>query len=1796
MTDTTYSFTAIDLNDLRDAGLNGYVSNGDTFTMPAGAEMSVVVVDNDDKLAGDKKRNERSDDNNGQEAAAIGNGGQIYVEANWKVRDEHGNTYRMVEIEQEGSNVELFSFIGDVPPAGAQLRVINSHDQRDVSYSALSADTAPAMSDFVEFDDPDMVTVDFEGLAAGTVLGTAYDGVTISALKNTANQQTVEAEHMDRDGYNIVNGSQASGGKLVKISGSEGSLATDFNGSAGTYEVKIRVQDETDGQGTIQLKVDGVVVATLDLDQDNNGGGSNNGGFSTRSFGDVEIPAGAEVEIVSFRSGGEYMRIDQLIFEGEGQATGEAMVFDTANPTGGDNDLATSDLGNVLIISEDGDSSDPDDDANGGTLVFDFDSPSEVFDLKILDTEKGGEVRLFDANGALIKTVTIPEVADGAVQQVLIQTDDVSRMEVELNGSGAVDDIQFVPGTPITPPTDDGCDDDKTDFNDLATGTIVNEQIEGVTITAQRAGDGPNSANDAMIFDTDNPTGGDNDLSYTGVGKVIIISEDGDSSDPDDNASGGVIRFDFDNPSKVTSIKVLDTEETTGTIDLFDADGGLIKSVPIPATGDNGQSDVTLDADGVALMLVNLPGSGAVDDLCFDHEPPVDPQTGSITSRAFIDSDDDSQDNNNGDEEGLVGVSVVLIDANGNEVATTTTGENGVYSFTGLPAGDYTVVFPTEVDGLKLVEANVGPDESDSDAAEDTGATTTITIGVGEAVTDVDVGYEALPPAPGAISGRFFMDADRSNTETDGDMPLVSADIILLQDGVVIAEASTDADGNYRFDGLEPGGNYVVEFQNPTDKLFVTQDFGGDDSIDSDVDATGFTGPITVVAGQETADVDAGIFDPGNASLGGTYFMDMNDNSIQDAADLPVVGGTVLLVQNGRAIKSTTTDENGNYIFENLNSGAYNVRFLNDDEQKVFVDANVGDDDTVDSDVTQVFPNGIGTTIRVLVGVNEAVTDVDAGIEDLNAASLSGRFFQDNDRTDTDTDGDTAVGNATVSLFKAGVFIAETMTDADGNYDFTGLAAGTDYTVEFDNPTDLVFVAQDVGADDAIDSDVDVNGATGAITVLVGQATTDVDAGVADPQTGSIISRAFIDSDDDSQDNNNGDEAGLVGLTVILLDDGGTEVATTTTGEDGVYSFTDLPAGDYTVVFPTDVDGFQLVEANVGPDESDSDAAEDTGATTTITVGPGEAITDVDVGYEVLPVPTGSLSGRFFNDIDLSDTETDGDTGVSGAVVTLLKNGMTVGQTTTNTDGTYRFDDLEPGDDYVVQFGNPTGNDFVAQDVGGDDAIDSDVDATGQTGMISVVSGEETANIDAGVAEEDIIDPVTASIGDFVFFDENGNGVFDGPDTAMAFVTVNLFQAGGDGLFGTDDDALIASQTTFFDGAYLFTGLAAGDYRVQFVNPAGQDLTFTTPGTAADDEVNNDSDADVLTGFTEVIQLSAGEEELDIDAGVIVEADVPDPKDDIAVVCAKETFVLDVLENDTEFSGGGLTVTQLNGIDVFVGEPLDIDGVIFTLEDDGTFTVDATASFVALDIGEEQDVSYTYTVQNQQGGSAVADISITYKGVAETLGEVAVSLPQGTIQFQVVDESGPGGSPDEAFTMKLTTGDDRLDTVYTEAYGLQFNDAVLSGNADELIELAPGLTGNLHVAGVGDLPDGELETIGINGETAAENLDMITWILNQDFTSQGYTDGEVQAAIWSLTDGQSLEDAGFDDGLFLADGAGDDDDAQAIQELALANGEGFEAGPGDVVGIIVNPDAQSDGRGFEQPFIIAAYYDDLDCI
>ncbi|MEM9217856.1 MAG: TIGR03118 family protein [Cyanobacteria bacterium P01_F01_bin.150] len=213
----------------------------------------------------------------------------------------------------------------------------------------------------------------------------------------------------------------------------------DFSGAIGFADVAI-TQDGDDTVITLAGSED-VIAILQNVDASM---------ITAQNFGVEASPAPAtSIDFEADLTAGDVVsdQIDGLTIEVAGDLT--AMIFDTANPTGGDTDLASSDLGNVLIISEDGDSADPDDNAKGGTLMFDWDGAVSVDSLGLLDIEEsGGMVTLYGADDTtVLATIDIPELSNNSYQSLNIGTTDVGKMNVSLIGSGAVTEILLAEDT-----------------------------------------------------------------------------------------------------------------------------------------------------------------------------------------------------------------------------------------------------------------------------------------------------------------------------------------------------------------------------------------------------------------------------------------------------------------------------------------------------------------------------------------------------------------------------------------------------------------------------------------------------------------------------------------------------------------------------------------------------------------------------------------------------------------------------------------------------------------------------------------------------------------------------------------------------------------------------------------------------------------------------------------------------------------------------------------------------------------------------------------------------------------------------------------------------------------------------------------------------------------------------------------------------------------------------------------------------------------------------------------------------
>jgi hypothetical protein len=147
-----------------------------------------------------------------------------------------------------------------------------------------------------------------------------------------------------------------------------------------------------------------------------------------------------------------------------------AVTFDTDNPTGGDTDLAAPFFtgpgvepyfpGNVLIIQERNDCNastyaTPDDERDGGTFSFVFDTPVtlesvDFFDIEIYEDNNNpdSEIHLFDASDDEIQSGSffLPFTGgDNTWATRGFGVEGVKRLEIEFKGSGAIDNVSYTP-------------------------------------------------------------------------------------------------------------------------------------------------------------------------------------------------------------------------------------------------------------------------------------------------------------------------------------------------------------------------------------------------------------------------------------------------------------------------------------------------------------------------------------------------------------------------------------------------------------------------------------------------------------------------------------------------------------------------------------------------------------------------------------------------------------------------------------------------------------------------------------------------------------------------------------------------------------------------------------------------------------------------------------------------------------------------------------------------------------------------------------------------------------------------------------------------------------------------------------------------------------------------------------------------------------------------------------------------------------------------------------------------------
>ncbi len=399
-------------------------------------------------------------------------------------------------------------------------------------------------------------------------------------------------------------------------------------------------------------------------------------------------------------------------------------------------------------------------------------------------------------------------------------------------------------------------------------------------------------------------------------------------------------------------------------------------------------------------------------------------------------------------EQTLEGVTIYLVDEQGQVLATTGTDANGEYIFEGLVPGVYGVeeVQPDGYfDGADRV-GTAGGSLLTPDSIID------VTLRPGVAAT----GYDFCEILPASLSGYVYVDDNQNGLFDDGEDPIAGVEVALLgADGLPTgATATTDADGFYRFDGLLTGTYGVAEVQPAGfyDGLDTAGNAGGTAENPGDRIAD-----VQLKAGVDAVDYNFGELRP--ASISGWVHGELDGDCIHDPGEPFLSGVTIYLLDaSGERIAQTVTDQNGEYSFADLAPGTYGVEEIQPPDY-LQGQTHAG---SAGGDVSGDF------ILHVDLGSGEDA--VEYKFCELTPASISGYVFQDGPAIEvasgqskpepaTVRDGqftadDTPIAGAQLQLGDAsGVPLLDssgqpitTVTDANGYYKFAMLEPGT-YTV-----------------------------------------------------------------------------------------------------------------------------------------------------------------------------------------------------------------------------------------------------------------------------------------------------------------------------------------------------------------------------------------------------------------------------------------------------------------------------------------------------------------------------------------------------------------------------------------------------------------------------------------------------------------------------------------------------------------------------------------------------------------------------
>ncbi|MBU3137183.1 carboxypeptidase regulatory-like domain-containing protein, partial [Clostridium gasigenes] len=686
-------------------------------------------------------------------------------------------------------------------------------------------------------------------------------------------------------------------------------------------------------------------------------------------------------------------------------------------------------------------------------------------------------------------------------------------------------------------------------------------------------------------------------------------------------------------------------------------------------TSTNGAKDITVKLAPVSnntgdIYVNDFSGRVSnVDAMVHSNDVPISVVSSSVGDYVWNDKNFNKVQDTG--EEGLTDVTVNLYDASGNLVKTTVTDSNANYIFNDLHSGNYTV----KVDKSTLAAGMQQTYELDNTLD----GSVNVSLAIGQDKDDVDFGFAK----PATVGDTVWNDANGNGAQDAGESGIPNVKIKLVDGSGNIVETTTDSNGKYKFENVVPE-DYTILIDESTLPAGVKKTYELDNTLDNSV-------IVSLISGQVKEDVDFGFVKP--ATVGDTVWNDINGNGVQDAGEVGMPNVKVKIVDGSGNIVTATTDSNGKYKFENVVPGNYTVSV---------------DETTLPAGMQKTYEldNTLDNNVSISLIAGQIKEDVDFGF--VKPATIGDTVWSDENGNGAQDAGEVGIPNVKVKIVDGSGNVVTATTDSNGKYKFENVVPGN-YTVSVDETTLPAGMQKTYEIDNILDNNV-------SVSLTEGQIKEDVDFGFREPAT--VGDTVWNDI------NGNGiqeaGEAGIPNVKVKLVDGSG-NIVTVTTDSNGKYKFENVVLGNYTV----SVDETTLPAGMQKTYELDNTLDNNV----SLSLVAGQAKDDVDFGF----AKPATVGDTVWNDANGNGVQEASEAGIPNVKVKLVDGSGNTLETTTDSNGKYKFENVVPGNYTVVVDGStvPSG---MKKTYELDNTLNNSVN-------IGLTAGEVKENVDFGYAQ-----------------------------------------------------------------------------------------------------------------------------------------------------------------------------------------------------------------------------------------------------------------------------------------------------------------------------------------------------------------------------------------------------------------------------------------------------------------------------